>query len=215
MARGYHGVSHGCRLRISDVLPGQDCRDVQPFGLMPSKPRRLRSPITVEDLVRVVTIHSEDEPIVPSETVRFAWWRQDLDAAEKADARRRGEVPPPYNGSSLQAADRASCRAHQLIKWKRLVGDGIGWSLPAMQPRTNEWANRKGWRQVPGRSSAMQPWTIRRYHFGWTLRLDRCFPDDRDDDPIQVTYRPSVAERRVRPARPNASAGRNTRVDAA
>lgn len=102
--------------------------------------------VTVADLVRVVEVHSSDEPIVSSETVRFAWWQEGLDAGEKWDARRRGEIPPEYNGASFQAADNGACSAGQLRKWKRVAGrGGIGWSLPSKQQEAEAWAIRKGW----------------------------------------------------------------------
>ena len=104
---------------------------------------------TSDDLVHAVTEHSRDEPIVPSATVRWAWWRRDLETGERAEARRRGDPPPGYNGAAFRAADNAACRAERLHKWRRVIGQrGIGWSIPDNDARAEEWAARKGWMRI-------------------------------------------------------------------
>lgn len=104
----------------------------------------LRKPTEV-DLVRIVKEHSETEPIVPSATVRYEFWRRGLISGERSQAREFGLPPPGYNGPSFNKADKKACATGQLERWKRPIGQGsIGWSLPGSSA-AQDWAALKGW----------------------------------------------------------------------
>lgn len=105
-----------------------------------------------ELLVAVIKDQSEDEPIVPSATVRWHFEQEGSDGLLQERAR---SPEANFNGRGFQRADHEACASGLLVKWKRSAEKQreIGWSLPAgpgtaAEARVEAWAKRKGWRRA-------------------------------------------------------------------